>query len=531
MGNAASSSIKFAIPLFSQTPPDTLLETDDQFFTHRTTITSLRTQTRGTERPPSESLRTKGSLKQDQLDHKELTQDSFDCLIELLRNSYPTGLPIQPSSTVDTKPFDYAFSDFVAPLYHHKTGHWTVLCVSSQGQRKEHPGKSVVTAQHYDPDPRQHKGRHTEVGDKIRSWVEQCGSDVELRFTREAGPTIQPSDQNVTGVYAVMGALDFSARLPLLSKDSFWSGDYVKKIKAALHATQPRYPTPERTPARRGSSISSADNGAEGMRTPARTRKNGAPNAWETPSYEEMDIFGNKTPIAGNPKRRRLDTADAMPFDVKEHLGKATSSILNLGLPSVTNLQQELDERHKECSEHNKVVEKKKFELEECQAKRASRVRKHDMIVTDFKRLGDDIAAREKAAEEDLAAIPPLTRKFNFPMPQSLAELYRERFEENIKPQRQRHEELGIEKLEASEMLKSAEEDFTMREKEVEQAEVEMGVTEERVKTAYMRREFVEMQERHLEDQRAFLSRVEAANGRSSSISGQRRCSHVIGFR
>ncbi|KAF5625553.1 hypothetical protein F25303_11285 [Fusarium sp. NRRL 25303] len=448
---------------------------------------SLRTQNRGTERPPSESLRTQGSLKQDQLvhkclrqieDHKELTQDSFDCLIELLRNRSPTGLPIQPSSTVDTKPFDYAFSDFVAPLYHHKTGHWTVLCVSSQGQRKEHPGKSVVTAQHYDPDPRQHKGRHTEVGDKIRSWVEQRGSNVELRFTREAGPTIQPSDQNVTGVYAVMGALDFSARLPLLSEDSFWSGDYVKKIKAALHATQPRYPTPGRTPARRGTSISSADNGAEGMRTPARTPKNSVQRVWELPSDEEIDIFGNKTPIAGNRKRRRLDA-------------------------------QELDERHKERSEHNKVVEKKKFELEECQAKRASRVRKHDVIVTDFKRLCDDIAADEKAAEEDLVAIPPPTRKFNVPMPQSLAELYRERFEENIKPQRQRHEKLSVKKREASEMLKSAEEDFTMREKEVEQAEVEMGVIEERVKTAYMRREFVEMQERHLEDQRAFLSRFE----------------------
>lgn len=206
MGNAASSSIKSAIPLFSQTPPDTLFETDDQFYTHRTTMPSLRTQNRGTERPPSESLKTQASLKQDQLihkclrqieDHKELTQDSFDCLIELFRNGSPTSLPIQPSSTVDTKPFGYAISDFVAPLYHHKTDHWTVLCVSSQGPRKEHPRKSVVTAQHYDPDPRQHKGRHTEVGGKIRSWVEQLGSNVELMFTREVSPIMKPRPPKV----------------------------------------------------------------------------------------------------------------------------------------------------------------------------------------------------------------------------------------------------------------------------------------------------------------------------------------------
>lgn len=42
-----------------------------------------------------------------------------------------------------------------------------------------------------------------------------------------------------------------------------------------------------------------------------RTPKNNAWKGWEPPSYEEKDIFGNKTPIAGN-KRRRLDTADPL---------------------------------------------------------------------------------------------------------------------------------------------------------------------------------------------------------------------------
>ncbi|CCT73289.1 uncharacterized protein FFUJ_10027 [Fusarium fujikuroi IMI 58289] len=404
MGNAASSSIKFAIPLFSQTSPDTLLETDDQFYTPRTTMPLLRTQNRGTERPPSESLRTQESLKPDQLvhkclrqieDHKELTQDSFDCLIELLRNGSPTGLPIQPSSTVDTKPFDYAISDFVAPLYHHKTGHWTVLCVSSQGPRKEHPGKSVVTAQHYDPDPRQHKGRHTEVGDKIRSWVEQRGSNVELKSTREAGPTIQPSDQNVTGVYTVMGALDFSARKPLRSKDSFWGGDYVKKIKAALHATQPRYPTPGRTPARRGTSISSADKWSRGVQ-----------KVWERPSCDEMDIFGNKTPIAGNRKQRRLDPAEHMAFDVNEKLEEATSSILNLGLPSVTNLKQELNERRKERGEHNEVIENKKDDLEKCQTEGASRAREHEEYEKACTELESKLKDDERRVNKWLSEFP-----------------------------------------------------------------------------------------------------------------------------
>jgi hypothetical protein len=95
-------------------------------------------------------------------------------------------------------------------------------------------------------------------------------------------------------------------------------------------------------------------------------------------------------------------------------------------------------------------------------------------------------------------------------MPQSLPEIYRERFEENIRLQRQRHEELSTKKGTASEMMQSAEEDCTIREREVEQAENDMGVNEEGVKTAYMRKEFVAMQERHLEDQNAFLSRFEA---------------------
>lgn len=146
-------------------------------------------------------------MKQDQLaykylrqieDHKELTQDSFNYLVELLRSDSPTGLPIQHSRSVDTKPFDYAISHFVAPLYHQKGGQSTVLCVSFQYPRKENPGRGVVKAQHYDPDPHQHKVRHTEVGDKIRSWVEQRpGSNVELRFTHEVIPVMKPRPPNI----------------------------------------------------------------------------------------------------------------------------------------------------------------------------------------------------------------------------------------------------------------------------------------------------------------------------------------------
>ncbi|KAF5701753.1 hypothetical protein FGLOB1_9988 [Fusarium globosum] len=472
----------------------------------------LRTQNRGTERPPSESLRTQESLNPDQLvhkclrqieDHKELTQDSFDCLIELLRNGSPAGLPIQPSSTLDTKPFDYTVSDFVAPLYHPKTDHWTVLCVSSQCPREEHLGKSVVTAQHYDPDPRQHKGRHTEVGDKIRSWVEQRGSNVELRFTREAGPTLQPSDQNVTGMYAVVGALDFSDRKPLRSKDSFWSGDYMKKIKTALHATQPRYPTPGRTPARRGTSISSADNGAEGMRTPARTPKNSVQKVWERPSCDEMDIFGNKTPIAGNRKRRRLDPAEHMAFDVNEKLEEATSSILNLGLPSVTNLQQELNERRKERGEHNEVIENKKDDLEKCQTERASRAREHEEYEKACTELESKLKDDERRVNKWLSEFP---QDLNFAID---TEKYKAPGEATWKPEKDNLVEAQSRKRKASESLDSVNQVFSELEGVLKKVLEEGKVIEEEVKATYMRREFVEMQERHLEDHQAFLSRFE----------------------
>lgn len=102
------------------------------------------------------------------------------------------------------------------------------------------------------------------------------------------------------------------------------------------------------------------------MRTPARTPKNSVQKVWERLSCDEMDIFGNKTPIAGNRKRRRLDPAEHMAFDVNEKLEEATSSILNLGLPSVTNLQQELNERRKERGEHNEVIENKKDDEKVC---------------------------------------------------------------------------------------------------------------------------------------------------------------------
>ncbi|KAK2697696.1 hypothetical protein QWA68_004410 [Fusarium oxysporum] len=432
---------------------------------------SLRTENRGTERPPSESL------KQDPLahkclrqldDHKELTQDSFNYLLNLLRDAFPSKRHMFISSDVDAKPFGFTNADF----------------------SKENRGRPIVKAQHYDPDPRQDKGRHAEVGDRIRSWVERGhGRNVELNYSCVEGPTV--SHQNETGIYVVMGALDFGARRSIRSKDNFWSGD--------------PYPTPGRTPGRRGSSISSAVNGAEGMKPPARTPKNDTRNGWEPPSCDRQDIFGTQTPTTGSSKRRHVDSADPMAFDVKERLDAASDFISDLKLPPVTALQREVNDRLKERNEHNKVVDKKEKELEKCQNERASQAREHGII---FSKLGADIAADEKAASEELANPPP-TRKFNFPMPDTLQDVYRERFEATIKPQRQKHEQLGTKKRKASELLQLAEQVYTTREEEVEQADDEMRVIEEGVKKAYMRKEFVEMKERHLEDHKAFLLRFD----------------------
>ncbi|KAL9563089.1 hypothetical protein ACKAV7_012831 [Fusarium commune] len=306
-----------------------------------------------------------------------------------------------------------------------------------------------------------------------------------------------------------MGVLDFGAYQAFQSKNKFWSDDPVETIKTALHGTQPRYPTPGRTPGRRGSSISSTGNGAEGMKTLTRTPKDDTRNGWTRPSYDRQDIFGTRTPTTGISKRRRVDSADPMAFDVKERLDAASDFISDLKLPPVTALQKEVNDRLKERSEHNKVVENTKEELEKRQNERASRAKEHGIIDTELTKLGADIAADEKAASEELSEITPPTKTFNFPMPNTLQDVYRGRFEANIKPQRQRHGQLGTRKPKASELLQSAEQVCTTREEEVEQAEDEMRVIEEGVKKAYMRKEFVAMKERHLEDHRAFLLRFE----------------------
>ncbi|EMT62666.1 hypothetical protein FOC4_g10006292 [Fusarium odoratissimum] len=225
------------------------------------------------------------------------------------------------------------------------------------------------------------------------------------------------------------------------------TGNPVKTIKGALQATQSQYPTPGRTPGRRGSSISSAVNGAEVMKTLARTPNNDTRNGWEPPTCDRQDIFGTRTPKAGSSKRRRVDSADPMAFEVKGKLDEVTASISVLKLPLVTALQKEVDDRRNERNEHNMIVENKKEELGKCQNERASRAKEHGIIVTELTKLGADIAADEKAANEELA--------------------------------------------------------------EIQQAENEMRVIEEGVKKAYMRKEFVAMMERHLEDHKAFLLRFE----------------------
>lgn len=216
-----------------------------------------------------------------------------------------------------------------------------------------------------------------------------------------------------------------------------------------------------------------------------------------------MDIFGNNTPIAGNPKRRRLDTADAMPFDVKEQLEKATSSILNLGLPSVTNLQQELNERRKECGEHNEVIENKKDELEKCQTERASRAREHEECEKACIELDTKLKDDERRVNKWLSEFP---QDLNFAID---TEKYKAPGEAIWKPAKDNLVEALNRKRKASLSLDSANQVFSELEGAVKKVLEEGKVIEEEVKAAYMRREFVEMQKRHLEDQRAFLLRFE----------------------
>ncbi|EWG52334.1 hypothetical protein FVEG_11108 [Fusarium verticillioides 7600] len=208
---------------------------------------------------------------------------------------------------------------------------------------------------------------------------------------------------------AVMGTMDFSARQCIQSKDKFWSGDPVETIKTTLQVTRSRHPTPEVTPGRRGSSVCSTGNGAQGMRTPAGTPRNGARERWELSSYDQKDIFGNETPKTKSPKRRHTDSAESVSFDVRRKLHDAAFFISEQKLPELAALQKEIDDRRKERNKHGLVIKSKKEELERCQTKRASQVRVPDMIDTEVSKLGDDIAAGEKAAGEELAVLPPPT--------------------------------------------------------------------------------------------------------------------------
>jgi hypothetical protein len=188
MGNAASSSITFARSLFES--PYMPSANEDPTYTHYTTTMLQSRAHRGTERPSSESFKTPESLKQDQLAHKclyqieqqrELTQDSFNYLLKLLKDDFSPKVRILSSSEVDAKAFAFPFSDFVTPLYHHRTECWSVICVSIQNQSNQNRGRPLVKVQYYDPDPQQ--GRHSEVREKIRSWAEQRhGKNVEFQY-------------------------------------------------------------------------------------------------------------------------------------------------------------------------------------------------------------------------------------------------------------------------------------------------------------------------------------------------------------
>ncbi|KAF5555336.1 hypothetical protein FMEXI_1507 [Fusarium mexicanum] len=360
-------------------------------------------------------------------------------------------------------------------------------------------GRYTINVKHYYPDPTQQ--RRSQVFDKLLSDARrQYGKDAEVNYSHEEGPTA--SHKNATGIYALMGALDFGTHHSFQSKDKFWGGDPVKTIKGALQATRPRYPTSGGTPARRGSSVCSTGNGAEGMRTPARTPRNATRDGWELPSCDELDVFGAHTPPTGR-KRRRLDPVDPIAFNVKENLETATSSILNLGLPSVTDLQQDVGERRKERSEHNEVVEKKKKELETCQDKRASLARIHEECEKACTELEIKLNDDERRVSKWLSEFP---LDLNFAID---TERYKTPGEDRWKPERINLMEAQNRKRKANESLDSANQDFSYLERVVGVVLEEGRVIEEGVKMAYMHKEFVAMKERHLEDQRAFLLRFE----------------------
>ncbi|KAF5647969.1 hypothetical protein F52700_1183 [Fusarium sp. NRRL 52700] len=309
-------------------------------------------------------------------------------------------------------------------------------------------GRYTLNVKHYCPDPTQQM--RSQVADKLRSEAcKRYGKDLKFNYTFE-----------------------------------------------------PRYPTPGRTPARRGSSVCSTGSGAEGMRTPARTSNNNTPNGWGPPTCEKRDIFGNETPEPGM-KRRRLSPADPVAFDVKGKLEKATSSMLNLGLPLVADLQQEVDERRKERSEHNEVVEKKKKELEICQDKRASLTRIHEECEKACTEQDAKIKDDERTVCQWLLRFP---KTLNFTID---PEQYKAPGEDRWKPERDKFMELQNKKRQASEELLSIQQEFSELEGVLEKVLEEGRVIKESVKMAYMRKDFAAMKERHLEEQRAFLSRFE----------------------
>ncbi|KAF5989695.1 hypothetical protein FBULB1_698 [Fusarium bulbicola] len=332
------------------------------------------------------------------------------------------------------------------------------------------PSGSLKTTESAEKDQRAHEclrqieeqypsqQRRSQVVDKPRSEARRrYEKDAKVNYTHEEGPTA--SHKNATGIYALMGALDLSTHHSFQSKDKFWSGDPVTTIKGALQATRPRHPTSGRTPAKRGSSVCSTGNGAEGMRTPSRTPRNATRDGWELPSCDELGVFGAHTPPTRR-KRRRLDPVDHIAFNVKEKLETATSSILNLGLPSVTDLQQEVDERRKERSEHNEVVEKKKKELETCQDKRASLANVHEECEKACTELEIKLNDDERRVSKWLSEFP---LHLNFAID---TERYKTPGEDRWKPERINLMEAQNRKRKANESLDPANQDFSYLERE-----------------------------------------------------------------
>ncbi|KAF4503364.1 hypothetical protein FAGAP_394 [Fusarium agapanthi] len=171
--------------------------------------------------------------------------------------------------------------------------------------------------------------------------------------------------------------------------------------------------------------------------------------------------------------------------------------------PSQQRRSKVVDERRKERSEHNEVVEKKKKELETCQDKRASLVRIHKECEKACTELDARINDGERRVSKWLAEFP---QNLHFTIDR---EQYKTPGEARWKPEKDNLMEAQNRKRKSNESLDSANQDFSYLERVVENVLEEGRVIEEGVKSAYMRKEFVAMKERHLEDQRVFLLRFE----------------------